>query len=29
MKKGDYIVATVKNTNITIASQIKNFLYSI
>ena len=29
MKKGDYIIATVKNTNITIASQIKNFLYSI
>lgn len=29
MKKGDYITATVKNTNTTIASQIKNFLYSI
>ena len=29
MKKGDYIIATVKNTNVTIASQIKNFLYSI
>lgn len=29
MKKGDYIIATVKNTNITIGSQIKNFLYSI
>lgn len=29
MKKGDYIIATVKNTNTTIASQIKNFLYSI
>lgn len=29
MKKGDYIIVTVKNTNITIASQIKNFLYSI
>lgn len=29
MKKGDYIIATVKNTNITIASQVKNFLYSI
>lgn len=29
MKKGDYISATVKNTNTTIASQIKNFLYSI
>lgn len=29
MKKGDYIVATVKNTNTTIASQIKNFLYSL
>lgn len=29
MKKGDYIMATVKNTNVTIASQIKNFVYSI
>lgn len=29
MKKGDYIIATVKNTNITIGTQIKNFLYSI
>ena len=29
MKKGDYFIATVKNTNITIASQIKNFLFSI
>lgn len=29
IKKGDYIVATVKNTNTTIASQIKNFLYSL
>lgn len=29
MKKGDYFTATVKNTNTTIASQIKNFLYSI
>ena len=29
MKKGDYIICTVKNTNITIGSQIKNFLYSI
>ena len=29
LKKGDYIIATVKNTNTTIASQIKNFLYSI
>lgn len=29
MKKGDYIIATVKNTNTTIGSQIKNFLYSI
>lgn len=29
MKKGDYIIATVKNTNTTIGSQIKNFVYSI
>lgn len=29
LKKGDYIIATVKNSNITIGSQIKNFLYSI
>ena len=29
MKKGDYIIATVKNTNTTIGSQIKNFLYSV
>lgn len=29
LKKGDYIMCTVKNTNITIASQVKNFVYSI
>ena len=29
MKKGDYIICSVKNTNITIASQVKNFVYSI
>ena len=29
LKKGDYFVCTVKNTNTTLASQIKNFLYSI
>lgn len=29
MKKGDYLICTVKNTNTTIASQIKNFVYSI
>lgn len=29
MKKGDYIIATVKNTNTTIGAQIKNFLYHI
>lgn len=29
LKKGDYIIATVKNTNTTMASQLKNFLYSI
>lgn len=29
LKKGDYFIATVKNTNKTIASQIKNFMYSI
>ena len=29
LKKGDYIICKVKNTNITIGSQVKNFLYSI
>lgn len=29
LKKGDYISCTVKNTNTTLASQIKNFIYSI
>lgn len=29
MKKGDYLICTVKNTNTTIGSQIKNFMYSI
>ena len=29
LKKGDYFICTVKNTNVTIASQVKNFLYSI
>lgn len=29
MKKGDYIIVKVKNTNITIATQIKDWLYSI
>ena len=29
LKKGDYFICKVKNTNITIASQVKNFLYSI
>lgn len=29
LKKGDYISCTVKNTNTTIAAQIKNFIYSI
>ena len=29
MKKGDYFICTVKNTNTTIGSQIKNFLFSI
>lgn len=29
LKKGDYIMCSVKNTNITIASQVKNFVYSI
>ena len=29
MKKGDYIIVTVKNSNTTIGSQIKNFIYSI
>lgn len=29
LKKGDYIIVSVKNTNITLATQIKNFLYRI
>lgn len=29
LKKGDYIIVNVKNTNITLATQIKNFLYQI
>ena len=29
MKKGDYIICTVKNTNTTMASQIKNFAFKI
>lgn len=29
LKKGDYIIVNVKNTNITLATQIKNFLYKI
>ena len=29
MKKGDYIIVTVKNSNTTIGSQVKNFIYSI
>ena len=29
LKKGDYIIVKVKNTNITLATQIKNFLYRI
>ena len=29
LKKGDYLIVTVKNTNTTIATQIKNFLYSV
>lgn len=29
MKKGDYFICTVKNTNTTIASQLKNWAYSI
>lgn len=29
LKKGDYIIVTVKNTNTTIATQIKNFIYSM
>lgn len=29
LKKGDYIIVTVKNTNVTIATQIKNFAYKI
>lgn len=29
MYKGDYIKATVKNTNVTFGTQMKNFLYSL
>lgn len=29
LKKGDYLIVTVKNTNTTLASQIKNFFYRI
>lgn len=29
LKKGDYISCTVKNTNTTLAAQVKNFIYSI
>lgn len=29
LKKGDYIIVNVKNTNITLATQVKNFLYKI
>ncbi len=29
LKKGDYFICTVKNTNTTIASQIKNAIYSL
>jgi len=29
MKKGDYIIVSVKNTNITIGTQLKNFFYKI
>lgn len=29
LKKDDYIIATVKNTNITLGTQLKNFLYRL
>lgn len=29
LKKGDYIVASVKNTNITMGTQLKNFFYKL
>lgn len=29
LKKDDYVIVTVKNTNVTIGTQFKNFLYSI
>lgn len=29
LKKGDYIIVTVKNTNVTMATQVKNFFYKI
>lgn len=29
LKKDDYIIVTVKNTNITLGTQLKNFMYNI
>ena len=29
LNKGDYIIVNVKNTNVTLATQIKNFLFKI
>jgi len=29
LKKGDYVKAKVKNTNVTFGTQMKNFLYSV
>lgn len=29
LKKGDYIIVTAKNTNITMAQTLRNFLYSL
>lgn len=29
MKKGDYIIASVKNTNVTIGTSLKNFFYNL
>ena len=29
LSKGDYVIAKVENTNVTIGTQLKNFLYSV
>lgn len=29
LKNDDYVIVTVKNTNITMGTQLKNFLYNL